>query len=231
MSFYKKTSLSKLFYPIIILSLLIVSCSTDNSITDSSDQTSLSKPNGTNDISSTDPLQDIKNIIVFFYGPDAWNNCVLTAGLFAPYAIPYLPPTIPNNNKYSEDKYAEELFNKSYDFRDNFLFNTDKGKSYIYYYYKLSEYSIANNIIGEYYKEHMQITPICINIAHDLQHGTNPNKILFTERTYNDLIDIMKIYRDSESHKDIDVVLDYLETDLEKYYSKTQTEITADFGF
>lgn len=77
--------------------------------------------------------------------------------------------------------------------------------------------------------EHLSLMNTGIDVARNLQHETNNNKILINKSTYDDLKDIVKIYRDSENHKDIDVVLDYLETDLEKYYNKTKVDIAADF--
>ena len=42
-------------------------------------------------------------------------------------------------------------------------------------------------------------------------------------------IGLSKIYRSTENHAEIDIVLDYLETDLENYYNKTKAEIAVDF--
>ena len=233
MSLFRTTVLFKLFYPILFLSLLTLSCSTDNSITGGSDQTNLSKPSDIEDYFSGDDDEGY----IFESGlviPFIFNDCVLLVELFAPYILESagITPYNPNNNNTTKiiDN-RDELIAKSYDFRDNYLSNSDKGQKYTEYYTDLSKYSISNNIIGEYYMEHILITPILINIARDMQYGTNQNQILINKSTYDDLKNIVKIYRDSENHTDIDVVLDYLETDLEKYYNKTKVEIAVDFGF
>ena len=229
MSFFRATGLFKLFYPIIILSFLTFSCSTDNSITGGSDQTNLSKPSEITDFfSGNDGYKTRWGMPI----PPMFNECLLLAELFTPYLLELhgiTPITSDNNNSIETFDNRDELIAKSYDFRDNYLSNSDKGNLYIDYYQKLSIYSISNNIIGEYYMEHILLTPILINIARDMQYGTNPNKIFINKSIYDDLKNIIKIYRDSDNHKDIDVVLDYLETDLEKYYNKTKAVIAVDF--
>lgn len=70
-----------------------------------------------------------------------------------------------------------------------------------------------------------------IDVSKELQHRTIDNQILITRSTYSDLKDIVNIYRESENHADIDIVLDCLETDLEKYYNKTKAAIAMDLEF
>lgn len=111
----------------------------------------------------------------------------------------------------------------------NFLTKSKKGKDYIASYYMLSKYGIDNHLVLNHSLEHLSLMNSGMKIWYELQYGTNNNKILINKSTYDDLKNIFKIYSDSENHKEIDVVLDHLETDLEKYYNKTKAEIAADF--
>lgn len=206
MSFFKTTILFKLFYSIIILSLLTFSCSTDNSITGGSDQTNLSKPSDINSPDSDD--QEV----------DDYDKCVFLAVALNPGVLIFLNVSEPPSN-----------LSIPYDFRDNFLKNSEKGSDYIKYYYELSKYGIENNLVLNHPLEHISLINTGIAFSYDLQHGINDNKILINRSTYDDLKDIVKIYRESENHADIDIVLDYLGTDLKKYYNKTKAEIAANF--
>jgi hypothetical protein len=112
---------------------------------------------------------------------------------------------------------------------NNFITKSEKGKDYIASYYALSEYGINNHIVSKHSLEHLSLMNSGIKIWYELQYGNNDNKIIINKSTYDDLKNIFKIYSDSENHKEIDVVLDYLKTDLEKYYNKTKAEIATDF--
>jgi len=226
MPFLRTTVLFKLFYPILILSLLSFSCSTDNSITGGSDQANLSKPSDLTDYfgdddgnySSDDFLYDVYIRLIVY----AWrvsNNKDLKCFINSE-----------DENKSAGQKLKLSESEDLYDFRDNFLSKSEKGEVYTACYYLLSGYGIDNNLVMKHSMEHLSLMNTGIVVAQELQHGIN-NKILINKDTYDNLKDIVKIYRDSENHKDIDVVLDYLETDLEKYYNKTKAEIAADFGF
>lgn len=226
MAIIKKNVLFKLFYPILILSLLTFSCSTDNSITGNSDQSNLSKPSdidGINSPNDNDWDDDYEEHLRFLgFGHDGSDSGCLLANILASkvgsaYGVDY-----DDLSKYSQTQ-------TGYDFRDKFLANSKKGNNYIASYYILSEYGIDNNLVMKHSMEHLSLMNTGIEVSRELQHGTNANKILINRSTYNDLNDIVKIYRDSENHLDIDVVLDYLETDLENYYNKTKAEIAADF--
>lgn len=224
MFFFKTTSLSKLFYPIIILSLLTFSCSKDSSITGNSDQTNLSKSSGIGNINNPNDWDDDyeEHLRFLGFGHDGSDSGCLLANILASkvgsaYGVDY-----DDLSKYSQTQ-------AGYNFRDKFLVNSKKGNNYIASYYILSEYGIENNLVMKHSFEHLSLMNTGIEVSRELQHGTNANKILINRSTYNDLNDIVKIYRDSENHLDIDVVLDYLETDLENYYNKTKAEIAADF--
>lgn len=218
MSFFKTNVLFKLFYPIIILTLISFSCSTDNSITGSSNQTNLSKPNdienisspGSNDEDGYDFFEAIKYIF------NSLNQDQQEACIFFSTAIFTIPGPISKSSK-------------AYDFRDNYPSKSETGNGYIASYYILSNYGIENDLVMRHSLEHLSLMNAGIDIARNLQHGTNNNKILINRSIYDDCKDIVKIYRNSESHEEIDPILDYLEADLEKYYNKTKAEIAVDF--
>ncbi|MBU0529446.1 hypothetical protein KKF86_06800, partial [bacterium] len=213
---------------ILLFSFFIISTCTNNyTITGNNNETSLGKPSDIENVNSNDPRS---GFIVAFGLVDAWNECFLLVELFAPYLLPTIPPRFGDDTEIcSIINSRDELIEKSYDFRDNYLSNSDKGNRYIDYYRKLSKYSISNNIIGEYYKEHLKITPVCVSIAHNVQYGSSQDQLLFNKTTYDDLKTIVKIYRNSPNHREIESVLDYLEADLDKYYNKSKFEIASDF--
>jgi len=227
MSFLRVTVIFKIFYPIIILSLLTISCSTDNSITDSRP---VSKTYEITEI-NTDPDQ-----------PDIGN---------------YIPPWIPEKHKENYIKRTisngdnlcfidwltgyyvtaiDRFLNPSlyesdtpHKFRDNYLAQSIKGIDYIYSYYILSDYGIENNLVMKYPLEHLSIMETGIEVSQELQHEMNQSKILINKSTYDDLKGLTKVYRQSKNYENIEPVLDYLEADLDKYYNKTKSEIAADF--
>ena len=219
MAIFKKNVLFKLFYPILFLSLLTFSCSTDNSITGDSNQTNLSKPNDITDyFSDDDEWYEIGFGFEIKKGSEA--DCAYEALLAQSESLPL--SQIDNQ----QENYQKQT---GYDFRDNFLAKSKKGNNYIASYYILSKYGIENNLIMKHSMEHLSLMNTGIAVSRELQHGTNDNQILINRSTYDDLKDLVTIYRDSENHKDIDVVLDYLENDLEKYYNKTISVVVADF--
>ena len=229
MLFLKTTSLAKLFYPIIILSLLTFSCSSDNSITDSR---SVSKTYEITEI-NTDPDQpDIGNYVPPWI-PEKYkggfiertisngdNICFINwlTGYYITAIDRFLNPSLYESNT-------------PYKFRDNYLAQSIKGIDYIYSYYILSDYGIENNLVMKHSLEHIKMMNTGIEISQALQHGLNNNKILINNSTYGGLKKLTKIYRDSENHDEVDIILDYLEADLEKYYNKTKAEIAADFVY
>ena len=235
MPFLRITVLSKLFIPIIILSLLTFSCSTDNSITGGSDQTNLSKPIDLTDIYSKKPqgggksgtdnlinaIEKIwKKIEPMLKGADKNSQELCGVSFYLGSRFAYDP----NNDLHKNANIA-------YDFRDNYLVETRKGQAYTASYYLLSIYGIENNLLMKHSMEILSLMNTGIEVSQELQHGTNDNKILINKTIYDNCKNIVKIYRDSENHNDIEPVLQYLEADLEKYYNKNKAEIAADFGY
>ncbi len=212
---------------ILITSFFLIStCTTDNSITGSSDQ-SLGKTTSVLDINSTaggdkewDRIlqQQVSNLITRFL-----------AASYTDYFISNLFENCLNLVLGVEDEEEHnDHLTKSYDFRDNYLSKSEKGLDYIACYYILSDYGIKNNLVNKYYKEHYELLKNSIGIVHDLQYSNN-NQILIKKEAADNLKDMLKVYRSSQNHREIELVLDYLEADLEKYYNKPKIEIAADF--
>lgn len=227
MYFFKTSVLYKSIYPAIILSILISSCSTKNSITDSNKTDDLAKPYEFEDIFSKKPpwnvwvpsFSNFAKLVALINTAEKANFCA-----FFVFGVPFdLAPAVINDN--DDDLY------KIYDFRDNYLLQSQKGKYYTAFYYLLSEYGIENNLMMKYPLEHIEILETGVEVSRKLQHGVSTNKILINHPAYTNLKNITKIYRNSENHADIDPILDYLEADLENYYNKTKSEIAVDFGF
>ena len=218
MNKFKNSITTILFIPFFLIS----TCTTDNSITGSYDQ-SIGKKNGVaenNGIANGD--KDKHSDIT-----EAMSNCLFALWLMPELDMVFIsvielwfpsnPPSYSNNISIPND------------FRDKFLSKSKKGNEYTEHYYKLSKYGIENNLVNEYYEEHIKLLYNSIGTAYELQYGTNNNQILINKAAYDDLKDILKVYRKSLNHKEIEPVLDYLEADLEKYYNKPKYEIAADF--
>jgi len=216
---------------LITLFLLITTCTTDNSITGNSDQ-ALSKPTGVLDINGPatgddspdgfgDGPVDIGRLILNAYVMwGAEGLCLMGVNELLGHA-----PTdgigVFNTNR--------NIINSSYDFRDNYLSRSEKGEVYTACYCLLSKYSIENNLVNKYHKEHYELVKSSVKIAYQLQHGSSNDQILIKNDIAEKLEDMLKIYRNHENHRDIDPVLDYLDLELNKYENKPKYEIAADF--
>ncbi len=174
-----------------VLALLTFSCSNDGTITQSSDK-SLGKANDALDINSYGKPTGAST------RSGAGENCEMEA--------------LPQYGGYGDDSHID----KSYDFRDNYLAKSDKGKIYTNYYYEISKYGIQNNLIGKHLKEHRELIFKSVEIAYNLQHGNQSNQILIDRETYDDLKEMLALYRNQPNHSEIDPILNYLEADLEK---------------
>lgn len=217
--------------------IFFISCTSDNS-TNYNDSSNLAKPSDYENIFgvNSDDEDDI-DYRVLLGQPGiigAWNTCVLLVELFAPYLLDTIGsyivvvPFDPDLQKIIDDR--ETLIEQSYDFRDDYLSKSSKGNIYINYYENLSEYSIENNIIGEYYKEHLLITPLCVSMAKNLQYGQNGEEIIVDNNSYNELKNIIEIYRRSNPPNNITNILNYLENDLDRFRSMTKSQIDLEFN-
>jgi hypothetical protein len=117
-----------------------------------------------------------------------------------------------------------------YDFRDNYLSKSDKGNEYIVAYYFLSRYSIENNLINKYPSLHRDIFRNGLKIAFDLQYGKNANKILFDDRTIDLINEVVDLYKESENYPEIEIIVDYLESDLNEFINMPLNEIQLKFN-
>ena len=238
MSFFKTTRLYNFFSPVLILSLFTFSCTTDNTLMGSEQDHGLEKPFNADDIFSDDDDEIATE--------DAWRFTAtryflyLIMGYFSDQGIPeserqkfpILGCLVESIIKigFGDSNQNTNINNQiAYDFRDNYLSKSEKGEIYTLGYYLLSNYAIENNLLMRNSLEHLSLMNLGIEVSYELQHGTNDNKILINRSIYNDCKDLVKIYRNSEKHADIDMVLDYLEADLEKYYNKSKAVISADF--
>jgi hypothetical protein len=209
---------------------LISTCTKDSSITGNSDQ-ALGKTTGVednNDIAGGDKEGGDKEwerlaqkaFVKFLAGSFTWNDIM-------DYSFESCLNYILDDENGDDDHHEHQ--DKSYNFRDNYLKYSDKGVEYIACYYILGKYGIENNLLNKYYKEHSELLKNSIDIAYDLQYGSNTNQILINKKTSDDLKEMLKVYRNSTNHREIEPVLNYLEADLEKYYDKPKFEIAADF--
>jgi len=229
---------------IILLALFftITTCTTDNSITGNSDQT-LGKTTGVVDINSPKSggddddciSTDIGDWILSWYGQygAAGLMVILINRLLDIYKDTHVLDGLeggyfrgPGNNSQNYNNYVTQ---PSYDFRDNYMSKSVKGREYTEFYYALSKYGIKNNLVNKYPQEHLELLIISTAIAHNLQHGNNNEEVLIHDVTSDALNNMLKVYRDSPNHIEIKPVLDYLETDLKKYQNKPKHEIAADF--
>jgi len=183
-----------------VLAVLTFSCTNDNMVTQSSDR-SLEKINNGLDIISGDASAI----------SGRGENCEMEA--------------LPQYGGYGDDSHID----KSYDFRDNYLAKSDKGKNYTNYYYEISKYGIGNNLVSKHLKEHRELIFKSVKIAYNLQHGNQNNQILIDKETYDDLKEMLAIYRNQPNHAEIDPILNYLETDLEKFFNKQKSVVVRDF--
>jgi len=214
--------MNKIKNPVTIILLssffLISTCTNDNSITGNTDQT-LGKTTGLVDVNSPtseddegNDFFDVISKILLSLDEDQLALC-----FFCTEAIMY--PWFARTPDLS----------KPYDFRDNFLKKSEKGWVYIAIYFELSRYGIENNLVHEYSNEHNKLLKNSIDIAYNLQYGNNSNQILINKSISDDLKDMLKVYRSSPNHWEIEEVLQFLEADLEKYYNQPKYVIAADF--
>lgn len=227
--------MTKFKNPITIILLfsffLISTCTTNNSITGNSDQ-SLGKTTGVVEINSLaggdnewerilqEQLSNYKNRMLASYSTQLFFLAAFDVCMNFVLGIA---------DDSDNDTGHHNQLSKSYDFRDNYLTKSDKGLDYIFCYYIISKYGFENNLVNKYYKEHYELLQNSIEIAYDLQHGSNTNSIMINKSTRDDLKDMLKVYRNSLNHREIDPILNYLEADLEKYYNIPKYEIAADF--
>jgi hypothetical protein len=207
---------------ILLISFFLIStCTTNDSITGSSDQT-LGKTTDVADSNSTAKVWPVQE--GYLHILDAMESW-----LFGHNLNFNIDKCLIENILGGGDSHSCNQLTKSYEFRDNYLSKSDKGEVYTVCYYFLSKYGVENNLVNEYHKEHYDLLKSSIEIAYDLQYGSNTNRILINKSTSDHLKDMLEVYRNSQNVKEIEPILNYLEADLEKYYNKPKYEIAADF--
>lgn len=206
---------------LIALFFSITTCTTDNTITGNSDQT-LGKTTGVVEINSP-YCDDDEDKTPWDEAIDKiWNRLSDESKEFAANLHCLFKLT---------DFWSVQPLNTStpYDFRDNYLSKSYKGEVYTACYYLLSKYGIENDLVNKYHKEHYDLLKSGIEIAYDLQYGSNNNRILIDKLISDDLKNMLKVYRNSPKYKEIEPVLDYLEMDLVKYENQPKSKIALDF--
>ncbi len=221
------------FKTLVVITLLassffIFTCAKNDPITGYSDY-SLGKTNGISNVNNSTTDDDI---ICFDEGVCIKGDLILTMfgaiSLDEAYLGCLLSGFSESNSNNSINVQSLDL-SSSYKFRDDYLLKSGKGEVYTTCYYLLSKYGIENNLVNKYYKEHYELLKNSIAIAYDLQYGNDNNNILINKNTSDTLKDMLKIYRNSSNHREIEPILNYLEADLEKYYNKPKFQIAADF--
>ena len=200
--------MTKISSPITLILLISVfsisTCTTDNSVTGNSDQYLL-KPSGAEGVNTKfEDLSDEEQCYYWFF---AFNP-------LAAIMMGYNPPG---------------HLDKPYDFRDNYLEKSNKGLEYKSAYYELGRYAIKNNLVNTYFKEHHLLLLESAKIAFELQYSNDNTKILIQDDISSSLKEMVTIYREHPNHREIDKILDYLESDLIKYENKPKSVIEADF--
>lgn len=207
--------------------LFVFSCSVEDSVTNSNDQVVLEKPFEIEAPASDNPWDTFVETL----GEDAIRT--MTYGVFL-IILAQTGKVIGSGPCFQGLTESNGETNKiAYDFRDKYLLKSEKGEIYTIGYYLLSHYGIENDLVMRYPLEHLSIMETGIEISKGLQHNNNDDRVLINKSTYNDLKNLVAIYRNAENKLNLDItpVLNYLETDLEKYYNKPKAEIAADFGF
>ncbi|MFC1785133.1 hypothetical protein ACFL0J_05850 [Candidatus Neomarinimicrobiota bacterium] len=232
--------MTKYKFPFIILSMImlfILTCTQNDVITGSSENSVLAKPIdlANTQSPSTNDFEEWFTALSDHYHmpPSIFTYIASSQGLTAnmcifAYLIGITPDNIdsiiPNSNTSIRDSES-----KLYAFRDDFLTKSSRGKGYIAAYYIISKYGIENNLVNQYYKEHFKLLKNSTKIAYTFQHSNDDNQVLINQEINDDLKSMLRIYRKSRNHRDIDAVLDYLEADLTKYTNRPKIEIVADF--
>lgn len=225
---------------LLVLLFLTTSCTDNNSITGSNSK-SLTKPTESLNISSDDDdciSTDIGDWIMQWYGQYGAEGLmvILINRLLTIYKDTGVLDGLEENGEYfrgpwnRSEKYTNYITQPLYDFRDNYLANSSKGKTYIKSYYELGKFGIKNNLINKYYLEYLELLLTSAFISQELQHGTNNDLILIDSKFADKLREMLTIYKEHPDHREIDPVLDYLEIELNKYQNKPKSEISASFN-
>lgn len=114
----------------------------------------------------------------------------------------------------------------AYDFRENSMTSLSVGRKYVRYYYILSDFTHALNLlkvatIADYYSLGSQ----CFSMANELQYGTDDNAVIVTSEFRSEVHDLVTTYKGISSNNYITSILDDIEIDLSNWVGLTKTQL------
>ena len=117
--------------------------------------------------------------------------------------------------------------NFAYDFRDNFLKKSEKGKKYIDYYYKISRISsVYDGVNMSNIKDRVKFVTAMYKVAHILIEGKD-NDIVFDDSTTEVSLNTIKDYSKLSENKEYKEILKDIEKDVRQFSKKTKKEIKS----
>lgn len=119
--------------------------------------------------------------------------------------------------------------NEARDFRDNFLKSSNKGRSYIDYYYKINyvlqgmDFIKKISLISEY-----RLAKKIFSIIDDLNYSSN-TAIMINETDKDLLIDSLTKLKTLSENKELVLIINAIISDIDLYTNKTKAAILDDF--
>ena len=215
----------------ILLLMVLISCTSDSS-TGYNDSSTLNKPVDYEDIFSTssednDPadnftksLERLVNKLLKIYKGDRTAEAICFIGTGALNIAAGTLLTGPSDSQYRD----------SANFRDNYLLKSEKGNTYNNCYILLSNYAYNNNLVLAHPIKHLAAFNIGYEISQNLQYAQNDLMVLINFSDYMKFKEMIALYRTTENHEEIDSILDYLESDLNRFCNKPIAEIAQEFN-
>jgi hypothetical protein len=112
---------------------------------------------------------------------------------------------------------------EAYNFRDDFLKNTEKGQAYIRHYYNLSK--VMKEVMNaENFSKHLAFAKATFEVSETLERGEN-NKIPLKDSYVNEAFEFIKIYRKATKDKNTIESLNEIEHDLKEFRGKSKEKI------
>ncbi len=216
---------------IVLLLMVFVSCTSENS-TGYNDSSTLAKPADYEDIFSTNSddnnpannftksIEKLVNKLLKIYDGDKTAEHICFIGL--------LGLNMGGGTWISGP--SESQIQDSENFRDNYLLKSEKGNTYNNCYILLSNYAYDNNLVLKYPLKHLSLFNFGYEISQNLQYAQNEQTVLINYSDYIEFKQMINLYRSTDNHEEIDPILDYLESDLDRYYNKPTSEIAQEFN-
>ncbi len=163
------------------------------------------------------------------WGTGPHYTCFMPRGNDVPTGAPGPCPKdkVKNTAEQSNLNTSEITSNEIlYDFRDNFMANSNKGRSYIDYYYALGAFMTEKSTINTgNISQYLQFTLITCTIANKLKNG-NDNEIIITSSYKENALQIINNLRtQAGENTGVANILNVIEEDLYLYMNKTRIEI------